>query len=320
MDYIASARQVMLLERKAIEELDSSLNQAFVQTIDLFIETLAHKRKIVVCGVGKSGAIAHKFVATLNSTGATAVVLDTQNALHGDLGMLDSKDVIIALSASGETRELLALIPYFQRNQSPLVSITGKLNSTLAQRSHLVLPCQVTREACPLNLAPTSSTTAMLVLCDALAMVLLEARGFQAQDFAKYHPGGSLGKKLAKVSEMMRPCQEIALVSPADSIATCLSIMTKKRVGAAIIMDNTQKLLGVFTHGDFVRAFQKEPQIANHSVSKWMTPSPVTIYDHQLGVDLLEMLDSKRVDDIIVINRENQVLGLIDSQDLSRFL
>jgi arabinose-5-phosphate isomerase len=283
------------------------------------MDCLTAKRKIVVCGVGKSGNIGRKLVATLNSTGATSVNLNAQDALHGDLGVLDEGDVVVLLSYSGETQELLELLPHLRRIDARLIAITGNTESALAKSSDVVLDVRVEREACPLNLAPTSSTTAMLVLCDALAMVLLEARGFDTDDFAKFHPSGSLGRALlTKVSDVMRSGDALALVTPETTIHEALQKMTKARSGAAVVVQTDGKLAGVFTHGDFVRAFQKDANIANRQVVDFMTPKPISISANKLATEVLALLEHHRVDDLVVLNDQGEPVGMVDTQDLTR--
>ncbi|MEY4484182.1 MAG: hypothetical protein RL693_1634, partial [Verrucomicrobiota bacterium] len=267
----------------------------------------------------KSGNIGRKLTATLNSTGATCVNLNAQDALHGDLGVLDVGDVVILLSYSGETQELIELLAHLRRVNVTLIAITGNNESVLAKNSDIVLNVKVEREACPLNLAPTSSTTAMLVLCDALAMVLLEARGFKEDDFAKYHPNGSLGRALlTKVSDVMRSGEAMALVNPTSTIREALQAMTRARSGAAVVIDAQGKLAGVFTHGDFVRAFQSDANIGDIAVSGYMTLKPISIQADKLATEVLALLEHHRVDDLVVLNAEGEPVGMVDTQDLTR--
>lgn len=273
----------------------------------------------MVVGIGKSGNIGHKIAATLNSTGSTAVVLNSQNALHGDLGMISDGDTIIALSYSGETSELLDLLPFIQRFDVNIVGITGQADSTLEQHSDATLLTEISREACPLNLAPTSSSTAMLVMGDALAMVLLEARGFTEEDFSKFHPGGSLGRALlTKVDDIMRRGDALALIKPSDSVQDALIAMGRARSGACIITSPDGSMAGIFTHGDFARSFQENPDIGNHPVSEFMTTDPITLRSDSLAVEAITTIGTHRIDDIVVLNHDNQPVGLIDTQDFAR--
>lgn len=319
LNYPELARRVIDIEIGELNRLGGRIGDSFCKAVDVLKDQLGVSRKIVVCGVGKSGSIARKLTATLNSTGATSVALNAQDALHGDLGVVDDGDVIILLSYSGETRELLDLLPHLKRMSVTLIGITGRADSALARYSDIVLDVHVEKEACPLGLAPTSSTTSMLVLCDALAMVLLEARGFSQQDFARYHPNGSLGKALlTKVSDVMRYGNAMPLVKPDDSVRLALEVMTHARAGAAVVVDSAGHLAGIFTHGDFVRAFQKEPMIADQQVAGYMTPSPLTISQDKLATEVLALLEKRRVDDLVVVDDQGKPVGLVDTQDLTR--
>lgn len=319
MNHPELARRVIRLEIEELERLHQRVGDSFTQAIHLLHDCLTNRGKLIVCGVGKSGNIGRKLAATLNSTGATTVCLDVGDALHGDLGVINSEDLAILLSYSGETNELLDLLPHLKRLELPLIAITGGANSTLAKQADCVLDVAVTKEACPLNLAPTSSTTTMLVLCDALAMVLLDARGFQQADFAKLHPGGSLGRALlTRVSDVMRQGDQVALITPETSVQDALQAMTRARSGAAMVQGADGTLAGVFTHGDFVRAFQKDHAIANHPVSQYMTARPVSIRSDKLATEVLSTLQKNRVDDIVVVDLAGRPVGLVDTQDLTR--
>ncbi len=319
MNYPEKARRVIDLEIEELQRLGARIGEAFSRAIEQIMTTLGERRKLIVCGVGKSGNIGRKLAATLNSTGATTVLLHAQDALHGDLGMVDEGDLAILLSYSGETQELIALLPHLRRMSLGIIAITGNSESTLAKSADLTLDVNVSREACPLGLAPTSSTTTMLVLCDALAMVLLEARGFRQEDFARLHPGGALGRVLlTKVSDLMRSGDALAKVQPTTSIGDTLKAMTRARAGAAVVIDDAGKLAGVFTHGDFVRAFQADAAIAEKPVRDYMTARPISISANKLAAEVLATLEHARVDDIVVINDAGEPVGLVDTQDLSR--
>ena len=293
---------------------------AFIRAVQLLLRCLENQRKIVVIGVGKSGHIGEKIAATLTSTGSPAVVLNSLNALHGDLGVVADGDAVLALSASGETDELLNLLPALLRFDIALIALTGRADSTLAQSSHACLDVSVTQEACPLNLAPTSSTTVMLALGDALAMVLLEARGFDKDDFARFHPGGRLGRALLlKVRQVMRPREEIALVAPTQSIGDVLGEIARHRAGAAVVVDGAGRLAGIFTHGDFARHFQHDPAgLGERRVGEFMTRAPVSIGGDRLAVEILALLENKRIDDLVVVDDDGRPIGLVDTQDLTR--
>ena len=319
MNYPEKARRVIDLEIEELQRLRGRIGESFCAVIDRIVVTLGERRKLIVCGVGKSGNIGRKLAATLNSTGATTVLLHAQDALHGDLGMVDEGDLAILLSYSGETVELVSLLPHLRRMSVGIIAITGNAESTLAKSADLTLDVNVSREACPLGLAPTSSTTTMLVLCDALAMVLLEARGFRQEDFARLHPGGALGRVLlTKVRDLMRSGEALAKVQPSTSIGDTLKAMTRARAGAAVVIDDAGALAGVFTHGDFVRAFQADAAIATKPVRDYMTVRPISISADKLAAEVLATLEHARVDDIVVVNERGEPVGLVDTQDLSR--
>ncbi len=293
---------------------------AFERAIGLLLHSLENRGKIVVVGVGKSGHIGEKIAATLTSTGSTAVVLNSLNALHGDLGVVADGDAVLALSASGETDELIDLLPALLRFDISLIALTGRADSTLALASNAWLDVSVTQEACPLNLAPTSSTTVMLALGDALAMVLLEARGFDKDDFARFHPGGQLGRSLLlKARQVMRPREKMALVSPDQTVGAVLAAIAQARAGAAVVVDEDGRLAGIFTHGDFARHFQRGPgDLGARPVGDYMTRQPITIDGERLAVEILQLLEHSRIDDLVVIDADRRPIGMVDTQDLTR--
>ena len=319
MDYLERARRVFDIELQETAAVWSRLGEDFAKAVELIKTAVENRGKVVVLGVGKSGHIGEKIAATLTSTGSPAVVLNSLNALHGDLGVVADGDVVLALSYSGETEELLAVLPAFVRMGLPILAITGDTNSTLAMTSAAVLDVQVSQEACPLNLAPTSSSTAMLVLGDALAMTLLEARGFQKEDFARFHPGGSLGRGLLlRVHQIMRPVDELAILSADDTVLDAVRGMTAKRAGAAVIVSGEGKLAGIFTHGDFSRHFPGNPDIGPKKVGEFMTRNPIAIPGDKLAAEVLQILQQHRIDDLVVVNADNEPIGIVDSQDLTR--
>lgn len=320
MDHLDKARRVIDIEMAEVRRMAEHLDgESLRRAIDILLASLARQGKIVVCGVGKSGHIGEKIAATLTSTGSPAVVLNSLNALHGDLGILADGDVVVALSFGGETAELLNILPPLARFDVKLIAITGHPESTLGRAADVCLQIRVEEEACPLKLAPTSSTTAMLVLGDALAMVLLEARGFKPEDFARYHPGGSLGRALLlRVSQIMRQGERLAVAEPATTVLDVLKRMTKARSGAAAVTDESGRLCGVFTHGDLARHYQSHPDLGSQSVGRFMTSSPVTIGGDKLAAEALHVLKTHHIDDLIVVDDDNRPVGIIDSQDLSR--
>jgi arabinose-5-phosphate isomerase len=319
VDYIERGQAVLEIEIAQLQRLAERLDCHFGEAVEALNSALQNGKKIVVIGVGKSQNIGKKFVATLNSTGATAVSLSCQNALHGDLGLISNEDMIVALSDSGETAELISLLPHVKKRASQIIAITGNQNSHLAKHSDLILLTHVSEEACPLRLAPTSSSTNMLALTDALAMVLLEKRGFQPEDFAELHPGGSLGKYLlTRVADIMRKEDEVAKVSPGDTVQDSILAMVKSRSGAAIVINPDDSLAGIFTHGDFVRGYQIDRNIGDQCVTNYMTTSPITVRETALAAEVIKILRENRIDDVIVLNNEDKAVGMIDVQDLSR--
>jgi arabinose-5-phosphate isomerase len=319
MDYLEKAGRVLDIEILELKRLRERLGQDFSSAVELIKQTVDARGKVVVVGVGKSGHIGAKIAATLTSTGSPAVVLDSSNALHGDLGMIADGDVVLALSASGETDELLRILPAIARFQVKIIAMCSDSNSTLAQNAHLFLDVNIEQEACPLNLAPTSSTTVMLALGDALAMVLLEARGFNKEDFAKFHPGGMIGRSmLVRVHQIMRPREAMAVVSTNASVRDVLKAMTSVRAGAAVVIGANEELLGIFTHGDFVRHFQSDPRIGERLVADLMTLNPVTVHKDRLAVEVLNLLERHRIDDLVVVDDDKVPVGIVDSQDLTR--
>jgi len=323
MDFVEKARRVFEIELTEVRRVADRLDDSFGLAVETILSSVEARGKIVVIGVGKSGHIGEKIAATLTSTGSPAVVLNSLNALHGDLGVVTDGDVILALSFSGETEELLRILPALKRFDVKIVSITGNPASTLATNSHVHLDASIQEEACPLGLAPTSSTTAALVLGDALAMVLLEARGFQKEDFARYHPGGSLGRSLLlKVTEIMRTGEQLALLPPTATVREVLQKMAHARAGSVILTHADGSLAGIFTHGDFGRYFEKVPDLLEWSVGEFMTAKPITVAADKLAVEVLRILEKHAIDDLVVLDCSSgkpMPVGLVDSQDLAKF-
>jgi len=319
MDYLGKAKRVLDCEIFELQRLRDRLGDEFGRAVELIKEAVEARGKVVVLGVGKSGNIGAKIAATLTSTGSPAVVLDSLNALHGDLGMVADGDVVLAFSASGETEELLRILPALARFQVRIIAICGDEKSTLAQNCEVLLDVNIEEEACPLNLAPTSSTTVMLALGDALAMVLLEARGFQKEDFARFHPAGMIGRSLLlRVHQIMRPREALALVDSTTQVRTALKVMTDLRAGAAVVADEDGRLLGIFTHGDFARHFQSDSKVGERLVADLMTLNPVTVQQDKLAVEVLNLLERHRIDDLVVVDDQQIPVGIVDSQDLTK--
>ncbi len=319
-DLTERGRRVLRMEAQELIRMAGRLDDGFPLAVDILLQALERRGKIIVCGVGKSGCIGEKIAATLSSTGAPAVVLSAGNALHGDLGVVTEGDVFIALSNSGETEELLRVVPAMIRDGVPVISMTGCPTSRLARLSKVVLDVGVEQEACPLQLAPTCSTTAMLAMGDALAMVLLEQRGFTRERFAMFHPGGSLGRALLlRVDQVMRGVDRMALVGVDASVGDAVIQMGRMRCGCAVIAGNRREMLGIFTHGDFARCYASDRLIGEKGVVDVMTSTPVTIQSGCLAVEAVRTLEERRIDDLIVLDESGIVVGLIDSQDLARW-
>lgn len=320
MDCLEQARRVVSLEIEELGRLLDRLDGSFVAAVDLLKATVEGGAKILVVGVGKSGNVGSKLAATLNSTGAPAAVLNCQDAIHGDLGLVNAGDSVIALSYSGETDELLALLPHLKRRGARIVAITGRPASTLGRAADCVLDIHVQREACPLNLAPTSSTTNTLVMGDALAMVLLEARGFTRDHFAELHPGGSLGRALLlRAGDIMRSGTDFVVVAPATPIRDVIPRMTAARAGAVVVTGEDGTLAGIFTQGDFARAFQSGGAgIGNEPVGDRMTRNPKHVRKDRLVGEVLRLLEEHRIDDLVVVDEAQIPVGMIDTQDLTR--
>lgn len=320
MDPLEKARRVISLEIEELNRLLERIDDSFATAVSYLQSTVETNGKVVIVGVGKSGNVGSKLAATLNSTGAAATVLNCQDALHGDLGLVNRGDSVVALSYSGETEELLGLLPHLKRRGVRIIAITGKPSSSLGKAADCVLDINVTREACPLNLAPTSSTTNTLVMGDALAMVLLESRGFTKEHFAELHPGGSLGRALLlKASDIMRSNDDIVLAGADDHVIDLISRMTRARAGAVIITHADGTLAGIFTQGDFARSFQTDhATIAQQPVGEFMTKDPIHVRDNCLVGEVLHLLEESRIDDLVVVDEDGKPVGMIDTQDLTR--
>ncbi|MDX9978553.1 MAG: KpsF/GutQ family sugar-phosphate isomerase [Lentisphaeria bacterium] len=314
------ARAVFDAEILGLESVRDGLGAAFEELVRLALDTLEHRGKLVCAGVGKSGHIGQKLAATLSSTGSRAAFLHPVEAMHGDLGILAEPDILLALSYSGETDELLAVLPAVKRLGAKIVAITGDPASRLAKWADLVVPMPVPREACPFNLAPTVSTTALLALGDALAMVLLECRRFELDDYAKLHPAGAIGRSICLgVADIMRRDEAFPTVAPGCPVREVLMAMTRARSGSVAVVADDRTLLGIFTDGDFRRHIVANPQLLDCAIQTVMTANPITVNRNALAVELVRILEHRKIDDIIVVDDENHAVGLVDIQDLPRF-
>jgi len=317
--HLAQARKVFDIEIAALKAVRGQLDGAFDAAVELVVETLRRRGKLVVVGVGKSGHVGNKIAATLTSTGSTSVVLNIVDALHGDLGIVNDGDLVLALSYSGESEELLNLLPALKRFSVKIISLTGAPKSSLGRRSDLVLKVRVPKEACPFNLAPTSSTTAMLVMGDALAMAVLQARGFARKDFARFHPAGAIGRSmLLRVADIMRTGPRNAVAPQNLTVKQAIFIMTRARSGSLSVVDGRGKLAGVFTDGDLRRRTAEDDHLLAQPLAKVMTRGPICIRDDALAMEAVKVFDEHNIDDLIVVNAKREPVGLVDSQDLPK--
>jgi arabinose-5-phosphate isomerase len=319
MNHLARAREVFDIEIAALKAVRAHLDDAFQRAVALVAGTVSQRGKVIVVGIGKSGNVGQKIAATLTSTGSTAVILSPVDALHGDLGIVNDGDVILALSYSGESEELLNLMPALKRFSVKIIAVTGAPKSALARHSDVVLNVHVPKEACPFNLAPTASTTATLVMGDALAMAVLEARGFKQSDFAKYHPSGAIGRAmLMRVRDIMRRDGRNAVASQRVTVREALMVMTAAKSGSLSVVDARGKLTGVFTDGDFRRHMAADDQLLARPLASVMTKNPICIRDEALAAEALKIFNERNIDDLIVVNARKEPVGLVDSQDLPK--
>ena len=319
MSHLAKAREVFAIELAALKAVRAQLDKSFSAAVETLLAALKQRGKIVIVGIGKSGNVGAKIAATLTSTGSTAVVLNSVDALHGDVGIVNDGDVILALSYSGESDELLNLLPALKRFSVKIIAFTGNVKSSLARHSDLALNVKVPKEACPFNLAPTSSTTAMLVLGDALAMAVLQARGFQQKDFAKYHPSGAIGRAmLLQVGEIMRHGERNAIAGENLSVKEALLVMTHAKSGSLAVVNARGRLAGIFTDGDFRRHMATDKNLLSQPLKKVMTRRPICIREDALAAEALKVFNERNIDDLIVVNALNEPVGLVDSQDLPK--
>lgn len=310
---IKIAKGVLEIEAEAIQSLIQHLDEKFEKAIELL---LSCRGRVIVTGMGKPGIIGRKISATLASTGTPSLWLHPAEAIHGDLGMVVKDDIVIAISNSGETEEIRKLLPTIKKIGAKLIAFTGNLKSTLAEYSDVALYVGVEKEACPFDLVPTASTVASLALGDAIAIVLMQKRGFRPEEYAFYHPGGSLGKRLLlKVEDIMRTGSAVPFVTGDMLIKDVLFAITEARAGAAAVVDDN-KLVGVFTDGDLRRSIEKEPNVTAMKVSSFMTKKPVTITQDKLATEALRIIKERRIDELIVVDKDGHPIGFVDEKDL----
>ena len=319
MSHLKRAREVFDVELAAVQAVRGRLNATFDKAVALITYALANRNKLVVVGVGKSGNIGRKIAATFTSTGAPAVLLDSVDALHGDLGILNDGDIVLALSYSGETDELIDLLPSMKRFSVRVIAITSAPKSTLGKHADVVLNVKVPKEACPFNMAPTASTTASLVMGDALSMALLDARGFKKSDFAQRHPSGAIGRALLlRVGDIMRSGSRNPIALQTMPVRDALLIMGEAKSGSVSVVNKNGKLAGVFTDGDLRRHLAKDDDVLDLLLAKVMTRRPTTIREDALAADAIRIFNERKIDDLIVVNAKREPIGLVDSQDLPK--
>jgi arabinose-5-phosphate isomerase len=309
------AKRVLQIEADAVHGLIDRLDQKFITTIELLAQCSG---RVIVTGMGKSGIIARKLAATLSSTGTSAHFLHPADAVHGDVGMIQQKDLLLAISHSGITPEVLRLLETIKRIGSKIIALTGNPESLLGKAADVTLDCRVDAEACPLNLVPTASTTAALALGDAIAMTLLVTKGFKEEDFAKLHPGGQLGKRLLRVERLMQVGEQLPKVSIGTSVRIVISTMSIKGLGMTCVTDENDVLVGIITDGDLRRHLSEKTELLSMTAGEIMTTSPVTINRDLLAVEALNLMEEKRVTSLVVTEEKNRVVGVLHLHALWR--
>ncbi len=311
---IKRAKEVLEIEAQAIKLLKTRLDNSFSKAVELILKT---KGRVIVSGMGKTGIIAQKFSATLASTGTPSLFLHTAEAIHGDLGKVTSDDIVAILSNSGSTEEMKQLLPLLKKIGVLIISLTGNTKSVLAKYSDVVLDVSVKKEACILGLAPTASTTAALAMTDALAVCLLEQKGFKEKDFAFFHPGGAIGRRLLlKVEDLMRSGKFSPVVCENNLVSGVLLAITRARAGCATIVDKQGKLKGIFTDGDLRRHLESDKNLPGRLISEVMTKKPTVVYKEMLAAQAMRIMQDKRIDEIPVVDKFMRPVGLLDIQDL----
>ena len=310
------AHETLDIEADAVRHLRTHLSATFVEAVRAILKV---RGRVVVMGMGKSGHVGRKLSATLASTGTPAMFVHPAEASHGDLGMVKDTDLVIAISNSGESDELAAILPVLKRQGVPLVALTGGAESTLAQHADMVLDTGVLKEACPLNLAPTASTTAQMAMGDALAVALLDARGFKAEDFARSHPGGALGRRLlTHVSDVMRSGDSVPHVPSAATFSELMREMSAKGLGASAIVDDTRHVLGIFTDGDLRRLIEKGADMRQLTAAQVMHANPRTVRADALAAEAAELMELHRITSVLVVDAQGQLCGALNTNDLMR--
>jgi len=309
------AKRTIDIELETLFDLKESLDNSFIKAIGILYNC---KGKVIFTGIGKSGHIARKISSTFSSTGTPSIFLHPAEAIHGDLGIIDKEDVLVIISNSGETEEIINIIPYLRFLNVPIICITGNINSTIAQKSDVVIDIKIKREACPFNLAPTSSTTAILVLGDALAITLMELKGFTKEQFAKLHPGGLIGKRLKKVIDIMHSGDRIPIVYEDMTMKEAIIEITSKGFGATAVLDRNQNLIGIITDGDLRRYIEKGNDLNNGSVKNAMTKNPKTIKYNETVAEALNLMEKYKITVLLVLDDNNKLIGILHLHDILR--
>lgn len=319
MDYLKRAHEVLDIETAGIDKVKRDLGAGFIEAIDAILETVKTGGKVVVAGVGKNLHIGNKMAASFTSTGTPAVVMHPIEAMHGDFGILGENDILLAMSYSGASDELIALLQPVKRKGVRIIALTGELDSPLAHHSDIIISVKVDQEACPFNMAPTTSTTATLALGDAMAMVLLEARGFRIEDYAKLHPGGAIGRTLLlRVEDVMRIGERCATVESGQPVREALLAMTGAKSGCVAVVDANRALKGIITDGDLRRHLIETPNLVERPVEEVMTADPITLSRDMLALEILNIYEKHNIDDLIVVDSEHRVIGAVDIQDMPK--
>lgn len=312
-DLLEKAKKAIRIEAEAIVKLADRLNRDFLTAVEMIDRT---KGRVIVSGIGKSGIVAKKIASTFSSIGIPAIFFHPAEGMHGDLGLVRHDDLLIAISKSGETEELLNLLPLFKRLEIPIIALTGDTESILAGQADAVIDVSVKQEACPNNLVPTSSTTAAMVMGDALAIALMEKRGLTPDDFAVFHPGGAIGRSLIKVSQIMHTGEEIPCVGPDTPFMKMILEMTGKRLGTTTVVDGDNHLMGIVTDGDLRRAIEKKLPLETIKAKDIMTSNPKKIGPDRLAIDALNSMERHKITSLAVVTSENKLVGLLHMHDI----